>query len=378
VSSIRRAIWDGDNEADEIQMPADDTDGAAILENDTGPVDKQNHGTGSWDTNAFFGRVAYTRGLVADEPLSITRTNYRNGWYTPTVFDFPPFALLPFWNTRGVIDGARFGGGTYNSSLTGRREYCLVAATPTQYCVPTDCASSLNRCVGFTISNAFFAYDRPRIEIRTWQGSLGQDKKDGAGTLYRRNRVYDPASGRFTQEDPIGLAGGLNLYGFANSNPLNYSDPFGLCVGPLGSICARIAVFLLGRAAPFIASAAAAMTGLSGGQTQASNARAGATIDRLTATFEGNMDKLDGLHLDAAAREAAGEAVAWKESAGRAYDHLTEVRGAMQGLRNVISGVNRLLKNGRPTDAQRQAAEALRQQAIDALKKAQDAGITRQ
>jgi uncharacterized protein RhaS with RHS repeats len=30
-----------------------------------------------------------------------------------------------------------------------------------------------------------------------------------------------------TQEDPIGLAGGLNLYGFANGDPVNFSDPFG-------------------------------------------------------------------------------------------------------------------------------------------------------
>ena len=47
--------------------------------------------------------------------------------------------------------------------------------------------------------------------------------------MYRRNRYYDPATGRFTQEDPLGLAGGLNLYGFASGDPVNFSDPFGLC-----------------------------------------------------------------------------------------------------------------------------------------------------
>lgn len=35
--------------------------------------------------------------------------------------------------------------------------------------------------------------------------------------------------GRSTQPDPIGLAGGLNLYGYANGDPINYHDPFGLC-----------------------------------------------------------------------------------------------------------------------------------------------------
>lgn len=50
--------------------------------------------------------------------------------------------------------------------------------------------------------------------------------KHSDGTLM----AYDCASIRsLTQEDPIGLAGGLNLYGFANGDPVNFSDPFGLC-----------------------------------------------------------------------------------------------------------------------------------------------------
>ena len=49
-----------------------------------------------------------------------------------------------------------------------------------------------------------------------------------AGSLTPGSR-YDHANGRFTQEDPLGLAGGLNLYGFANGDPVNFSDPFGLC-----------------------------------------------------------------------------------------------------------------------------------------------------
>lgn len=37
---------------------------------------------------------------------------------------------------------------------------------------------------------------------------------------------------RFTQKDPIGLAGSANLHGFADGGPANFSDPFGLLVCP--------------------------------------------------------------------------------------------------------------------------------------------------
>jgi RHS repeat-associated protein len=71
--------------------------------------------------------------------------------------------------------------------------------------------------------------EEPFRDLRDWFGSLIQDKADESGLIYMRNRYYDPATGKFTEEDPIGLAGGLNLYGFAGGDPINFSDPFGLC-----------------------------------------------------------------------------------------------------------------------------------------------------
>ena len=57
------------------------------------------------------------------------------------------------------------------------------------------------------------------------------------GLEYKRNRYYDPQSGHFTQGDPIGVAGGLNAYGFGSGDPINLSDPFGLCTGTGDDAC---------------------------------------------------------------------------------------------------------------------------------------------
>jgi len=49
------------------------------------------------------------------------------------------------------------------------------------------------------------------------------------GLYFVRARYYDPQQGRFLSEDPIGVAGGLNLYAYSGSDPVNFIDPFGLC-----------------------------------------------------------------------------------------------------------------------------------------------------
>ncbi|HUU96123.1 MAG TPA: RHS repeat-associated core domain-containing protein [Phycisphaerae bacterium] len=44
-------------------------------------------------------------------------------------------------------------------------------------------------------------------------------------------RWYDPSIGRFIQRDPIGLAGGLNVYAYVDAEPLSAIDPDGLQKG---------------------------------------------------------------------------------------------------------------------------------------------------
>ena len=56
----------------------------------------------------------------------------------------------------------------------------------------------------------------------------GQYEDEETGLYYNRFRYYDPETGQYTQQDPIGLAGGNpTLYGYVY-NTLGEVDPFGL------------------------------------------------------------------------------------------------------------------------------------------------------
>jgi RHS repeat-associated protein len=57
-----------------------------------------------------------------------------------------------------------------------------------------------------------------------WQGREYSWK---TGLYYFRARWYDPITGRWLSNDPIGISGGLNQYVFCGNDPVNMVDPFG-------------------------------------------------------------------------------------------------------------------------------------------------------
>ncbi|MGH2607479.1 MAG: RHS repeat-associated core domain-containing protein [Tepidiformaceae bacterium] len=229
TGTIRRTVWAGDQELYEIQAYGGQEDGNATvaqMENDTllQPVTPVSHPQGYWDPNPLLGRVAYVHGPALDQPLGLIRINLTDIPYGQPQVDWAPLVVAPHWNLRGRADLGTLGDGGW--------KVCLSPTSP--------------RCMHPIWEVQSFAFLQPFQDAGRWFGTLIREKEDWVGLQYRRNRYVDPATGRFTQEDPIGLAGGLNLYGFAAGDPVNFSDPFGLCPGWWSLIC-RAGAALLSR-----------------------------------------------------------------------------------------------------------------------------------
>jgi RHS repeat-associated protein len=190
-STITRFIWDGDQILSEIRG-----DGGA------------NYSESYSQTGPQYGRVVYTHGPKLDRPLDIMHMDGRVAGRAG--------AILPIATWRGSFAQATDPQGNVLCPAPGSSAEPCIVAFPGSY------------------SSSFYDAGMP-VERVGWFGSLSEGNVDGSGTIYMRNRYYNPQTGAFTQQDPIGLAGGLNTYGFANGDPVTYSDPYGLCPIPLSS-----------------------------------------------------------------------------------------------------------------------------------------------
>jgi RHS repeat-associated protein len=183
LSVVERTVWDGDQVLAEIRADGGLQSSATAMECDGGcPISRP----------ALEGRVLYTTGAGFDHPVDVIRLD----WYNDVI--------VPVYSWRGrAVDGICVNSSQFCSEFTwpARTESATFEDPPVtdpQYGGPV-----------------------------AWAGNIMDTQKDGSGLVYKRNRYYDPASGRFTQVDPIGLGGGLSAYGFATGDPINFADPSG-------------------------------------------------------------------------------------------------------------------------------------------------------
>lgn len=92
-------------------------------------------------------------------------------------------------------------------------------------------AESLNSAGAITANNLYDAYGN-KLNSGT-SAPFGYGAQSGyytdpeTGLMLLTHRYYDPTEGRFLNRDPIGYAGGMNLYGYCGGNPIMNIDPTG-------------------------------------------------------------------------------------------------------------------------------------------------------
>lgn len=192
ASATVLTVWDGSQVLYELRAAAGDALSSTQLEANLDAPENSGSGT----VRDQFASVMYVHAGGIDRPLEMLR----NG--TPLVLHYS-------W--RGVVD--------VTTNPLGQYSTCGLP-----FAVP-GCAN-----VRWPGTELRLSHLRPTaLTVVGWYGDMAQGQLDASGAMYMRNRYYDPKTGRFTQEDPVGLAGGVNLYGFARGDPINLSDPFGLC-----------------------------------------------------------------------------------------------------------------------------------------------------
>ncbi|MGA3959361.1 RHS repeat-associated core domain-containing protein, partial [Ralstonia nicotianae] len=171
-------------------------------------------------------------------------------------------ANVPTGATRYVYDGAGHLIGEYDQSGNAIQETVYLGDTPvatvkngTPYYIYADQIDTL-RVITDTNNLMVWRWDQADpfgvmlpdenpTSLGTFTYNLrfpGQVYDQETGKHYNVNRDYDPASGRYVQSDPIGLNGGQpSTFAYVGGQPTRYTDPKGLCIGPLAIVCVVLA-----------------------------------------------------------------------------------------------------------------------------------------
>ena len=140
-----------------------------------------------------------------------------------------PYLLIFGNNTNRQFQLAVNGLSTYTyviqQSTNLAANHWVSVATNTSAFTFTDTGTTNNRARFYRVQ---FLPNTSAVNITNNLRFPGQYYDAESGLNYNLMRDYDPTLGRYIQSDPIGLMGGVNLYGYVDGNPLVRRDTIGL------------------------------------------------------------------------------------------------------------------------------------------------------
>jgi len=220
--SLWTNVWDAENRLISMQSVAGVPAGAKLKVDFA--YDQQGRRVqkvvSSWNGSAYVPQ--YTNRFVYD------------GWNLAAILNSDFSLLTSFaWglDLSGTMDGAGGVGGllwmTVPSGANAGTYFCAYDGNGNVMALVSAADGSVAARYEYGPFGELIRATGPMAKVNPFRFSTKHQDEE-TGLVYYGYRYYDPGTGRWVSRDPIAELGGLNLYGFALNDPVDYVDKLGM------------------------------------------------------------------------------------------------------------------------------------------------------